>query len=363
MNALNRTSLEQRETYMQAIRNVMDSGWFLMGPETEYFEDELSLFVGAKNAITVANGTDALEIALAALGVGRGDTVLTVANAGFYASLATRSLGATPVYCDVDADSLLMSASSLEDCLKQLDHAPAAIVVTHLYGALAPMDELMQVAIREKVPVVEDCAQALGIEDSTGGRVGTFGEVATTSFYPTKNLGAFGDAGALFTNNDDLAHRIRSLRQYGWKDKYEVTESGGTNSRMDEIQAAILRIRLPELFHLNERRKEVHVRYEQCVSRTARVLNNVSKSFNAHLAVLIAENRSGLRISFEASGVSTAVHYPIPDHSQPLMSANFRPNAPLEVTEWACQKVLSIPCFPEMYDTEINVVAGVLEAR
>lgn len=361
MNALNRTSLEQRETYVQAIRKVIDSGWFLMGPENELLEEELSLFVGARNAIGVANGTDAIEIALTALGVGPGDTVVTVANAGFYASLATRSLGATPVYCDVDADSLLMSASSLEGCLKKLDHPPAAIVVTHLYGALAPMVDIMRVAIREKVPVVEDCAQALGIEDSAGGRVGTFGDVATTSFYPTKNLGAFGDAGALFTNNDDLAYRIRSLRQYGWRDKYEVTESGGTNSRMDEIQATILRIRLLELFQRNERRKEVHMRYEQCVSTSARVLNNVSKSFNAHLAVLIVENRSNLKIRFESSGVSTAVHYPIPDHLQPLMSTDSRRISSLEVTEWASQKVLTIPCFPEMYDTEINVVAGVLE--
>lgn len=357
---LDRDSEEQRKIYMNAIQRVVDSGWFLMGPETENFEEEFSLSLGVKHAVAVANGTSALEIALAAIGVGAGDEVVTVANAGYYASLAARSLGATPLYCDVDPSSLLMSASTLENCLRILDNPPKAIVVTHLYGALALMPEIMVVANREGIPVVEDCAQAIGVE-CPAGRAGTFGQIATTSFYPTKNLGAFGDAGAVFTNDDDLASNVRSLRQYGWKNKYEITRSNGQNSRMDEIQAAILRIRLPALHRVNERRREIHAQYEKAEIKSAKILNRASSSFNAHLAVLLAENRQKLQAKFEMVGVSTAIHYPVADHLQPLVPKKSNKGNFLEVTEWACEHVLTIPCFPEMSAEEIHAVILVLE--
>lgn len=357
-NDLSRAVELHRSELNRAIARVMDSGWFILGPEHDALESELSAYVGVKHAVNVGNGTDALELGLAAVGVGPGDSVLTVANAGAYASTAALLLGAEPVFVDVDPDTLLMSLGTFEAALANLSETPKAVVVTHLYGALAPIEDIVRVAHRHGIHVLEDCAQSLGAS-LDGRRGGSFGDVATTSFYPTKNLGGLGDGGAVFTNNDEIANAARLMRQYGWQSKYNIQHHHGRNSRLDEIQAAILRVKLPYLDGQNERRRAIHSAYQEAAHGRAMVLNRSNESFIGHLAVLVAENRKEARAKVETAGVKTEVHYPIPDHRQKF--PDFTPRKmPLEVTEWATERVFSVPLFPELTDDEVAIVSNAL---
>ncbi len=348
-----------------AIARVVASGWFVLGPEHDAFEAELAAYVGTTHAINVGNGTDALELGLAALGVIPGSLVLTVANAGAYTSTATRLLGAEPVFVDIDPDTHLMSAATLERAIAGCGDVPAAIVVTHLYGALAPMDELLAVAARHNIPVLEDCAQSLGAR-ANGTMGGAFGHIATTSFYPTKNLGALGDGGAVMTNSDELAARVRQMRQYGWASKYSIEAAHGRNSRLDEMQAAILRVKLPLLDAANQRRRDIHAVYEAALAAGTpehglRLVNHANERFIAHLAVLETDDRSGARAALDVAGVKTDVHYPIPDHKQKWPDFSPR-HMPLEATDRAAERIFSVPMFPELTDAEVARVADGLSA-
>ncbi|MDH6255404.1 DegT/DnrJ/EryC1/StrS family aminotransferase [Aurantimicrobium minutum] len=357
-NDLSRSVNNHRKEINQAISQVLDSGWFVLGPQHEALEAELSHFIGVDHAVNVGNGTDALELAMAALGVTEGSLVLTVANAGAYTTTAALLLGAEPVYVDVDPKTLLMSAETLSAALANLSEKPTAIVVTHLYGAVAPMREIMAVASRHGIPVLEDCAQSFGA--SRGGRQsGSFADISTTSFYPTKNLGALGDGGAVFTQKAELAEKVRRMRQYGWASKYSIKHSHGKNSRLDEMQAAILRVKLPHLLASNSRRKDIHERYEQSGINSALFVNTVSEAFNAHLAVVTSASRTSLRDSLRGLGVPTEIHYPIPDHKQQF--PDFTPRSmPLEVTEWAAGQVFSLPMFAELTAEEVDKVVSAL---
>jgi aminotransferase EvaB len=359
-NDLSRTSPYQLERVEEAIASVVKSGWFVMGPQHAAFERELAGYLGTNEVVAVANGTDALELALAAVGVEAGDSVLTVANAGGYATVASRLLGASPLYCDVSPDTLLADVDSVRRALARSPIPPKAMVVTHLYGAMAPVEGILKVAREYGVSVVEDCAQSLGAR--LGGRQsGTFGDIATTSFYPTKNLGALGDGGAVFTDDPELAEKIRGMRQYGWTSKYHIGIGHGRNSRMDEMQAAILRVKLPQLAARNERRREIHARYSAAVGSNARLLHTPTEQFTAHLSVLVTEDREGVRTHLAAAGIDTDVHYPVPDHLQ-----TYRPEgsetAALPVTEWAANAVLSLPLFPELSEGEISRIETALAA-
>lgn len=359
-NDLGRGTAILREEINAAVTRVLDSGWFVMGPEHEALERELAEFIGVNHVINVANGTDALELGLAALGVGTGDLVMTVANAGAYTTTAALLLGAEPVYVDVDPQTLLMSGATFEAALSRLDIEPKAVVVTHLYGALAPIEEIVRAAHARGIPVLEDCAQSLGAT-MNGKRGGSFADIATTSFYPTKNLGALGDGGAAFTNSDELAESLRSMRQYGWASKYSIEHGHGRNSRLDEIQAAILRVKLPYLDRDNDRRRAIHSSYETAEHVSARVLNRSNESFIGHLAVVVAENRPEARATMEEAGVKTELHYPISDHRQKFPTFTPRPMS-LEVTEWASEHVFSVPLFPQLTDDEVRTVTQAIAA-
>jgi aminotransferase EvaB len=358
-NDLVRSVADIRPQIDEAIDRVVSSGWFVLGPDHNAFEAELAEYVGVTHAVNVGNGTDALELALAALGVTTGSLVVTVANAGAYTSTAARLLGAEPVYCDIDPHTLLMSGATLEAALAQLDERPAAIVVTHLYGALAPMSEIVAVATRHGIPVLEDCAQSLGATVN-GIKGGSLADIATTSFYPTKNLGALGDGGAVLTNSDELADKVRRMRQYGWASKYSIEHAHGRNSRMDEIQAAILRVKLPLLDAGNQRRRDIHSRYEAAQQSVVDFVNTSNESFIGHLAVVTSDRRDDLRAQLGACGITTDVHYPIPDHQQKFPDFAPRP-MPLEVTEWASAHVFSLPMFPELTEAEVDRVVVALE--
>jgi len=344
-----------------AIARVVASGWYVMGPEHDAFESELAAYAGVDHAVALGNGTDALELALYAVGVRPADRVLAVANAGGYTTIASRLLGADPLYCDVASDTLQATAQTVTDAIDGSGDKPAAIVVTHLYGAMAPVEELVALARERGIPVIEDCAQALGARQ--GGRAaGTFGDIATTSFYPTKNLGALGDGGAVFTESADLAATVRRMRQYGWEGKYSIAHPHGRNSRMDELQAAILRVKLPYLDAWNERRRDIHRRYEQAASGAhgVRLVSTASESYTGHLAAVIADDRDDARAALTASGIRTDVHYPIPDHRQPLIAGEGERPA-LPATEHASASVFSLPLFPELRADEVDRICAALE--
>lgn len=357
LNDPSRAIVSTRSQIDEAISRVLSSGWVILGPENEALTEELSRFLGIGHTVLVGNGTDALELSLRALGVGPGSRVLTVANAGGYTSTAVRQLGAIPVYVDIDPVSLQMSLDSLKSALSSLSEKPAAIVVTHLFGYAAPIREIVAIAREHGLPVLEDCAQSLGAE-LEGQRLGTFGDIATTSFYPTKNLGALGDGGAVFTQSSELADRVRTLRQYGWTTRYHTEVAGGRNSRLDEMQAAILRMRLPLLPELTRIRQEIHQRYRDTSNSGGMFPHEPGSHFVAHLAVMITDDRDRARQHLEKAGVKTDIHYPVPDHRQPAYDAGT--SGVLAVTEEMAGRILTVPLFPEMTESEIDQVVEAL---
>lgn len=343
----------------EAVKRVMSRGWYILGPEVEAFEAEFASYCGVPNCIAVGNGTDALELALLALGIGPGSEVATVANAGMYGTTAILRAGAKPLYVDVDEESMTMSPEALRAALSR---ETAAVIVTHLYGRMAPVGKLCEIAAAHNIPLIEDCAQAHGAERA-GRKSGTWGTLGCFSFYPTKNLGALGDGGAIVTADADLAARIRALRQYGWTSRYRSTLAGGRNSRLDEMQAAVLRAKLPHLDGWNARRREIAQRYAEALAGMGLALPPAGSDYVAHLYVIRSRQREPLRAALAAAGIGTDVHYPVPDHQQESMrGVSFRPT-PLPVTESYAGEVLTLPCFPEMTDAEVEEVAAAIRCR
>lgn len=337
------------------VRRVIDSHWYVLGSEVSRFEQEFAAYCGTASCVSLANGTDALELGLRALGVGPGDRVLLAANAGFYGSTAVHAIGATPVYVDVDAETLTLSVDAVSGILRATSLKPKAIIATHLYGQLANIEAIVAIAGQAGIPVLEDCAQSHGAARG-GKRAGSFGTIGCFSFYPTKNLGALGDGGAVVTSDPELNERLRQLRQYGWGSKYHVELRNGRNSRLDEMQAAILREKLPHLDRWNAERRQIARRYNQAFSSLPlRCPASVDEDYVAHLYVLRLAERDDLRAFLKEQGVTTDVHYPVPDHQQKAYASPVAP--PLPVTEEACAQVVSLPCFPGMTEEEVGHVS------
>ncbi|MDH3410936.1 MAG: DegT/DnrJ/EryC1/StrS family aminotransferase [Gammaproteobacteria bacterium] len=335
-----------------AVQRVMDSHWYILGKEVSEFEREFAEYCGVPYCVGLANGTDALELALRSVGAGEGDRVVLAANAGFYGSTAVRIIGAVPVYTDVDPQTLTLAPTALR---KVLEKGVKAIIVTHLYGQLADVTTIVDLAAEFDVPVIEDCAQAHGAARG-GRRAGAFGHVGCFSFYPTKNLGALGDGGAVITSRAEIAARVRRLRQYGWGAKYHVEAPGGRNSRLDEIQAAVLRAKLRHLDAWNARRRAVARSYNEAfVELPARFPPSTGEDYVAHLYVLRVANRARFRKVLNERGVASDVHYPVPDHLQPGYPCEDGKGA-LPVTEAACDSVVSLPCFPGIKDEQVEQV-------
>jgi dTDP-3-amino-2,3,6-trideoxy-4-keto-D-glucose/dTDP-3-amino-3,4,6-trideoxy-alpha-D-glucose/dTDP-2,6-dideoxy-D-kanosamine transaminase len=356
MNDLRRQTFGMREEIGRVIADVIDSGWYVLGPQVVAFEQEFALYCGVRHTIGVANGTDALELALRAVGCSQGTEVITVANAGMYAATAILAVGGAPIFVDVDPSTLTMSPESLH---RSIGPKTGAVVVTHLYGRLADMKELVAIATRHGVPVIEDCAQAHGAERD-GRKAGSLGAVGCFSFYPTKNLGALGDGGALTTNDDGLAETLKKLRQYGWRSKYDADLAFGRNSRLDELQAAILRIKLPLLENWNERRREIIRRYRHAAPLTVRVPNVEGINNAAHLCVIRSADRPKLRAFLTARKIATDIHYPIPDHRQHAMRGLVAADVDLPFTIGAAEEILTLPCFPELSPEEVERVCAAL---
>jgi dTDP-4-amino-4,6-dideoxygalactose transaminase len=353
INDMGRHAVGIADLVGSAVQRVTASGWYILGEECGGFEREFAAYCGVGHCVGVANGTDAIELALRALGVASGDRVATVANAGLYTTTALNALGARPVYVDVDESTHLMDLEHLSALVDA--GGIAAIVVTHLYGLMHDMDAVMAIAGAAGVPVLEDCAQAHGARRA-GRMAGGWGDAASFSFYPTKNLGGIGDGGAIVTGNHEVAARARRLRQYGWASKYHAVAEGARNSRLDEIQAAVLRVKLPLLDAWNARRRSIAERYSRGIANPRVVCPPVpSEASVAHLYVITCDDRDSLRRHLFEAGVMSDVHYPIPDHLQPSMSAQ-GPWPSLPVTEKLARSVLTLPCYPELPDDEVDLI-------
>ena len=338
-----------------AAARVLASGWYILGPEVRAFEAEFAAFCDVGHAIGVGNGTEALYLALVALGVGAGDEVISVANAADYEPLTILQAGARPVFVDVDERTYTIEPELLEAAITP---RTKAIMPVHLYGRMADMTAIMAVATRHGLPVIEDCAQAHGAQ--LGGRVaGSMGVCGCFSFYPSKNLGALGDGGMITTDDAELAAKLRRLRMYGWEKRYHTVDSGGINSRLDEIQAALLRVKLRHLPDWNAARRRIAQRYNELLADTGLRLPALpaDASHVFHLYVVQTPQRDHLQAALQQRGVETAIHYPLPTHLQPVYQGLAEPGS-LPVTERLAGTVLSLPIYPELTDAEVDAVAA-----
>ncbi|MFD0725309.1 DegT/DnrJ/EryC1/StrS family aminotransferase [Lysobacter brunescens] len=355
LNDLGRRTSPFREQLAAASDAVVRSGYFVLGPAVANFEREFAGYCGVEHCIGVANGTDALEIALKSAGVSPGDRVALCANAAMYGTSAVIASGAIPCYVDIEPGRSTMDPAELERIASGPDSL-RAVIVTHLYGQMADMDAVSACAARHGLSVIEDCAQAHGAIDQKGRRAGSIGDAAAFSFYPTKNLGAIGDAGAVVTRSERVANLARQYRQYGWAGKYDNRLPGGRNSRLDEIQASFLSIMLPSLDAWNQRRRHIAMRYSREILNSRIDIHPCEGSdYVAHLYVVRSRHRDALKAHLASHGIASDIHYPIPDHRQACHAGRFD-DVILHVTDRDSETVLTLPCFPELTDDEVSHV-------
>lgn len=342
-----------------ASSKVIDSGWLVLGPQVKQFEEAFAHYLGAAYCVSLANGTDAIELAFRSFGIVQGDLVATVANAGAYTTTALLAIGAEPFYVDVDLESRNITLPVIEQAI---DAGVRAVVVTHLYGLAVPeIQEIAALCKSRNVPLLEDCAQAHGAKVGNQ-RVGIFGNAASFSFYPTKNLGALGDGGAVVTSDPEIQARVHSLRQYGWSSKYRIEMPGARNSRLDEIQAAFLSIFLPDLDAANARRRAIATQYSHLICHPkVKVLAIHGEEFVAHLYVVRVEGRDALRKHLKSYDIATDVHYPIPDYRQPVFGDRYD-TLRLPNTETLTKEIMSLPCYPEMTDADVSRVVDAVNS-
>ncbi len=340
-----------------AVQRVLASGWFILGDEVRAFEEEFASYVGAAHGIGVGSGTEALHLALVACGVNPGDEVLTVSHTAVATVVAIELTGARPVFVDIDARSYTMDPSQLED---KIGPATKAILPVHLYGQMADMDPILAIAQEHGLKVVEDAAQAHGAEYK-GRKAGSLGDVGCFSFYPTKNLGAYGDGGLVVTSDSTLAEQVALLRQYGWADRY-VSSVKGLNSRLDELQAAILRVKLHHLEEWNAIRRKHAALYDELL-RDAAVVTPYHAEYGKHCYHIYAvrsERRDELKAYLREKGVGALVHYPVPVHLQEAYADLGVGPGVLPVTERCAEEVVTLPVAPELSEDQIREVSSLV---
>jgi dTDP-4-amino-4,6-dideoxygalactose transaminase len=353
---LNRNALDQ------AMHNTCETGAFILGPEVNRFERDFAEYLGVSDAVGLASGTDALRLAAAALGIGPGDEVLVPDNTFIATALAIYSLGATPVPVDIDPVTYLLD---LSDAKTRLTTRTKAIIPVHLYGRCCDMDAVMAFAREHGLIVIEDACQAHGAIWK-GKRAGTFGDAGCFSFYPSKNLGAFGDGGLVATNDLQLADKLRRARNYGSLTK-NCHETPGENSRLDGIQAAVLNVKLPFLEEWNRARFKAACRYTELLEgvRGVQVPDfdhaNISRHV-FHLFVIQCEKRDNLLAYLEGKGIQAGIHYPVPIHGHQAFSSLVLGNGEYPVAVGLAEKILSLPIFPEITDDQLAYVASAVEA-
>ena len=381
-----------------AIATVLEGGRYILGEQVASFEREFAAYLGVRHAIGVGSGTDALHLALRACGIGPGLPVFTVAHTAVATVAAIEMCGATPVLVDINPADFTMDPQRLEEAVKTSrgeaflpapvvtkDVAPdagildaarslasasplqgtpfrGAVIPVHLYGQPADTAAILTIARRYGLAMVEDCAQSHGAT-AHGHVTGAIGDIAAFSFYPTKNLGALGDGGAVVTSDTRLAERVRLLREYGWRERY-VSDIPGLNSRLDEIQAAILRVKLRHLDAENVRRVSIAAEYDRLLAGSGLALPEIRPGAMHvyHQYVVRAANRDRLQSHLRTLGIGALIHYPVPVHLQPAYAGRLPGADALPVTEAAARQVLSLPMFPELTDEQVRITAAAVTA-
>jgi hypothetical protein len=347
-----------------AVARVLESGWYILGAEGRAFEAEFAAWLGTTATVGCANGTDALALAMRSLDIGAGSSVVTVSHTAVATVAAIEMTGATPLLLDIDPACYTLDPHELAEVLQ---HPPPglppirAVIAVHLYGQAAELDSIAATCRQHGVALIEDCAQAHGAT-WRGRKLGTIGDLGTFSFYPTKNLGALGDGGAVVTRDADRAIRLAALRQYGWRSHY-ISDEVGVNSRLDEVQAAILRVKLPHLDAQNTRRQAIAAAYDTALAGSSlrAPVRRADAGHVFHLYVVRASQRDGTQARLRALGVATGIHYPSPVHLQPA----YRGRVMLgpfgcRQTEAASREVLSLPLYPELTDAQVEQVCAAL---
>jgi len=340
-----------------SIARVLQSGTYILGPETQAFEEEFARYLEVPHAIGVGSGTEALHLALKACNIGLGDEVITVGHTATATVAAIELCGANPVLVDVDPDTYTLDPSKIKNAVT---HKTKAIIPVHLYGQSADLASILAIARENNLKVIEDCAQAHGAVYHSR-KVGSWGDLAAFSFYPTKNLGALGDGGMVVTRNGPLAKKVRLLREYGWEKRF-FSVTPGWNSRLDEIQAGVLRVKLKYLDWDNRKRRALAAAYHQGLATCPVDLpRERSGSYHVyHLFVIRTSNRDSLSRFLDQRGIGTAVHYPVPLHLQPAYRGRVKISGPMTVTEEVVSKILSLPLYPELDFSRLNrVVEGI----
>lgn len=349
--------LALREEIDAAVQAVMRGNRYILGPEVEKFEQEFAAYIGCAHGVGVANGTDAIELALRGLGIGEGDEVITVSHTAVATVAAIEAAGAVPVLVDVDPEFFTLNPVHLAEALTSRTKAAIAV---HLYGQSADLEAIGAFCRQHRLALIEDVAQAHGARWQ-GRRLGSIGHVACFSCYPTKNLGAIGDGGIVTTGDANLARRIRMLREYGWAQRY-VSTLAGQNSRLDELQAAILRVKLRHLDAANERRRQLAERYRERLQGLPGIqLPQVRPGSEHvyHLFVIRTDRREALMAHLKTRDIHAGVHYPVPVHRQPAYADRLR-STDMPVTDALAGTVLSLPMYPELGLAEVTTVADAI---
>jgi dTDP-4-amino-4,6-dideoxygalactose transaminase len=351
-----------REEIDRGIGRALSSGWYILGEELAAFEREFAAYCGARHAVGVGSGTDALHLALRACGIGPGDAVITAPNTAVPTACAISSAGARPVFVDIDPETYTLDPERLRAYLKAQPPSTRAraIIPVHLFGHPADMDPILEVAVEYGLKVIEDAAQAHGAEHA-GRKVGRLGDAGCFSFYPTKNLGAYGDAGMVVTDSDEVAHRVRMMRNYGEEAKYR-NRTRGFNSRLDELQSAILRIKLGYLEAWVAARRDLARLYGERLARTPLVLPIESPRTKHcyHLYVVRSADRDRLRRHLEEHGIGTGTHYPMPVHYQEAYRDLGYASGDFPHAERSCREILSLPLYPELAEEEVRYVCSAI---
>ena len=343
----------------EAVLQVLRSNRYILGVEVDALESEFADYIGTQAAIGVANGTDALELAIRALDIGPGDEVITVSHTAVATVAAIEAAGAIPVLIDVDPVYYTLNPAQLQEALTP---KTKALIAVHLYGQAADLDAIVQFCTENKLFLIEDVSQAHGAKWK-GKRLGSIGHIGCFSCYPTKNLGAIGDAGLVTTNDLKLGNKVRMLREYGWQRRY-ISDIAGRNSRLDELQAAILRVKLRHLDYDNSKRQLLAEQYSKALSGPKLHLPvtrpNSEQVF--HLYVIRTGNRQQLIDHLSSHKIQAGIHYPMPVHLQPGYKARIRTSSNMRVTEQLAEEVLSLPMYPELSSADVALVIEVVNS-
>jgi dTDP-4-amino-4,6-dideoxygalactose transaminase len=351
---------EQFKSYQyeieQAVISVMRSNSYVLGEQVNLLEEEFAEFIGTEFAIGVANGTDAIEIALRALNIGYGDEVITVSHTAVATVAAIEAAGAKAVLVDIDPQSYTLNPIHLKESLSK---NTKAIIAVHLYGNAADLDPILSFCKANKLFLIEDASQAHGAKYKDK-RVGSIGDIGCFSCYPTKNLGAIGDAGLVTLNNPDLAKKVRMIREYGWKDRKSILP--GVNSRLDELQASILRIKLKHLDSDNQKRRDLAKFYYDHLSLLPIALPKISSNVQSvfHLFVIQVEKRQSLLNFLELNGIMAGIHYPLAIHQHPAYEGQISTVSDMSITEGIVKKIISLPMYPELAISDADKIVRVL---